>query len=113
MEKLHLEDVPRMVAILTRKVELLEELLVESRAVAPAPPVAQSDFLLNNDVGTYTWDNLKEIFQVSKVTLAQWEKEGILPEGLRIKGRVRFLKSEVDAMLLNHSTAKKVHDHGI
>ncbi len=47
--------------------------------------------------------NLPSIWNVSRQTIHNWGKKGLLPEAHSIGGRVYFLKSEIEYLLIQKS----------
>ena len=86
--------------IVTLNVSELKEIIRET----------MTEFLLelnntqNNEVSPnenllLTRKEVAEMFQVSTVSLDKWRSAGLLPDSIKMAGRVYYLKSEIDQMI--------------
>ena len=70
----------------------MTQLLVEMNKI-PNSENSKKEVLL------LTRKEVAEIFQVSTVSLDKWRSAGLLPDSIKMAGRVYYLKSEIDQMI--------------
>lgn len=72
--------------------ETMTELLVEKNKSSNNEDSKKKNLLL-------TRKEVAELFQVSTVSLDKWRSAGLLPDSIKMAGRVYYLKSEIDQMI--------------
>ena len=77
--------------------ETMTELLVEKNKSSNNEDSKKEILLL-------TRKEVAEIFQVSTVSLDKWRSAGLLPDSIKMAGRVYYLKSEIDQMIFDRKS---------
>lgn len=88
--------------IVTLKVSELEEII--KNAVKSELEEFKTSFSQNTEKEDNTLiPRLKvaEMFQISKVSLDKWRRKGLLPDPIKQGGRVYYLRSEIERMIID------------